>query len=145
LTKDPTPRSAERAAFEAYGSVTLFGYDPKPAVVLLQPRSAGWRWRRTLRAVGAGLLVAPLVGMVPPHAPWILGALGGSAFVARRRWQEAFTLVRLEARCPRCDTPFDVKPSRLRDHHPLTCEHCHYESSLVIPEDVLRPYLGSGD
>ena len=142
MTRNSSPPAPERAAFEACGTVTLFGYDPQPARALLQPRSNGWRWRRALRAVGAGLLVAPLVGMVPPHAPWILGALGGSAFIARRRWQEAFTLAQLEARCPRCGTPFDIKETRLRTPHSLTCEHCHYDSSLSVPEKVLQAHRG---
>ena len=62
----------------------------------------GWRARRAAIALAAGLIVAPLVALVPPHAPWALGALGIGLLTARRRWAEEHTLHFLEGACPRC-------------------------------------------
>lgn len=117
--------------------VALFGHEPTPASVELVPRGRRWRAFRALRVLAVALVVAPIVGLVPPHAPWALGALVGGGLLAWRRWQERQTLVGLEGTCPRCGAGLSVDDARrLRRPHPVACEACHHEAALVIEADV---------
>lgn len=92
--------------------------------------------------MAVALLVAPVVGLIPPHAPWILGALGGGGFLARRRWTERFTVLDVEGHCPRCGEPVKATRGRLRTPHPVLCEACHYEASVEIPPEALDVEVG---
>jgi len=83
------------------------------------------------------LLIAPVAGLVPPHAPWMLGALGMGAFLARRRWDHHFTLEGLQAVCPRCGAALKVQAARLRTRHTIPCEGCHHEATLVVSQGAL--------
>ena len=115
--------------------ITLFGFDDVPADARIQARSAGWRARRTAMALAAGLIVAPLVALVPPHAPWALGALGISLLTARRRWAEEHTLHSLKGACPRCGEGITLsRPTRLRRPHATSCPACQHD--LVISVDL---------
>ncbi|MGA0872435.1 MAG: hypothetical protein ACO3SJ_06155, partial [Phycisphaerales bacterium] len=40
-------------------------------------RTTGWRISRATPPIVVGLLLAPVLFIVPPHVPWSLGALGG--------------------------------------------------------------------
>ena len=63
-TPDATdPASSDRSS----------GFDVVRANARIEARSAGWRARRASIALAAGLIVAPAVALVPPHAPWALG------------------------------------------------------------------------
>ncbi len=121
------------AAVTVPAQITLFGFDLVHATARIEARSTGWRAKRASMALAAGLLVAPAVGLVPPHAPWALGALGMGLFMARRRWAEAHTLHFLEGACPRCGEGVSLShPVRLRHPHPISCPSCHYESALSV-------------
>ncbi|MFQ5537264.1 MAG: hypothetical protein ACE5GJ_07400 [Gemmatimonadota bacterium] len=109
----------------------MFGFPPAPAVVFLLPRTPRWRALGAAQRLGMALLLAPLAGLVPPHAPWILGVLGVGGVLARRRWTEHFTLLALEADCPSCGAPLHVPPGRLRSPHTLSCDACHHEGTLT--------------
>ena len=127
-----TPHGSN-AAVTVPAQITLFGFDLVPATARIEARSTGWRARRASMALAAGLLVAPAVGLVPPHAPWARGALGMGLFMARRRWAEAHTLHFLEGACPRCGESVSLShPVRLRHPHPISCPSCHYESALSV-------------
>ena len=119
------------------GRAVLFGFDATDVGVEVVRRTRRWRMVGALQAVGASLLVAPVVAVVPPHAPWAIGALAAGGFFARRRWIETHTLVGVEGRCPKCGEAFRTKKSRLRRPHPLECEACHHTSELRIPEEAL--------
>jgi hypothetical protein len=119
------------------GRAVLFGYDPAPVRADVEPRPRGWRLSGAAWALGLSLLVAPIVAVLPPHAPWAIGALAAGAFFARRRWQETHTLMSVEGGCPRCGEAFSVKPSRLERPHPLECDGCHHTSALTLPEEAL--------
>lgn len=114
----------------------LFGYEPTPARVRLRPRPRSWRLGGALRRAAAGVLVAPLVGLVPPHAPWAVGALAGGAVLARRRWNERYTVEDVDATCPRCGGALHARRGRLRMPHPVPCEACHHECALALAGDV---------
>lgn len=127
---DPAP---DRAPFRAAARITLFGHDPTTGEAELRARSRRWRTMRALRMLAVGLVAAPAVALVPPHAPWAIGALVGAAILARRRFAEDYTLLALDARCPRCGSPLAVSSStRLRRPHPVSCESCHHEATLRV-------------
>lgn len=117
--------------------VVLFGFEPVPSTVGLRRRPRRWRVGGAVRIMAVAMLVAPLVGLVPPHAPWAIGALAVGGLLARRRLQERFTVVSLDARCPRCDSALEAPVGRLRDPHPVPCQSCHHEASLRLPGDAL--------
>ena len=131
---------ARSVGFAAPGRAILFGYDPTPAEARLLRRSLGWRAGGAARTMLLFLVVAPVVAIVPPHAPWVIGALLTGIILARRRWQEEITLQALDGTCPKCGTTLAVRPGRLRAPHPLPCEACHHESSLrIAPADLAGP------
>ena len=84
------------------------------------------------------LLVAPAVAIVPPHAPWVIGVLATGTLMARRRWNERFTVMSVVGACPRCGYEYQIASGRLRRPHPLPCEECHHESTLQLPDAVLE-------
>ena len=94
-------------------------------------------------SLGYLLVLAPLFALIPPHAPWALGALGVGAIVARRKWLEFHSLRAIEGTCPRCGSDlFLPRPARLRHPHPLACESCNHELALQVdlpPQAVLNP------
>jgi MYXO-CTERM domain-containing protein len=115
----------------------LFGFDASPVSLEVLPRSRRWRVVGAARALAVSLVVAPVVAVVPPHAPWAIGALAVGGYFARRRWTETHTLAGVDGACPKCGQPFRAKPSRLRRPHPLECEGCHHTSELRIPDGAL--------
>jgi hypothetical protein len=113
--------------------ITLFGFDEVQGTARVEARTAGWRARRATWALAAGLIAAPIVGLVPPHAPWALGALGVGLFTARRRWAEQHTLHTFEGACPRCEEPISIsRPVRLLRPHPVSCTSCRFELSISV-------------
>jgi hypothetical protein len=116
----------------AEATLVLFGFESTPATAYLLPRPRSWRMGGALRIVAASLLVAPVVGLIPPHAPWVVGALGGGLFLARRRWRERFTVDGVEGTCPKCGARVVSGRGRLRNPHPVPCEGCHHESRLEV-------------
>lgn len=119
------------------GRAVLFGFDATPVGVEVVPRTRRWRLVGALRAMGASLLVAPVAAVVPPHAPWAIGALAAGGYFARRRWAETHTLVGVEGTCPKCGAAFKTRKGRLRRPHPLDCEACHHTSELRLTDGVL--------
>ncbi len=111
----------------------LFGHEPSPAVVALAERSRRWRISRATLRIVVSFLVAPLVALIPPHAPWAIGALGVGFVLARRSWKEHLSLLHLQAECPRCAANLSgTRGGRLRSPHPITCESCHHELRLEV-------------
>jgi MYXO-CTERM domain-containing protein len=119
------------------GQAVLFGFPPTEVEAEVIPRTRRWRLSGAVRAVLVSLVVAPVVAVVPPHAPWALGALGAGAFFGRRRWMETHTLRSIHGACPKCGQPFRARSSRLRTPHPLQCEGCHHVSELRLSVDAL--------
>ena len=117
--------------------ITLFGFDPTCGTARVTPRTGQWRVIRALMAFGTALLLAPFLALVPPHAPWALGALGVGAVVARRRWLEHHSLRAIAGTCPRCGCDVSLpRATRLRHPHPLTCESCYHELAVVVHPDA---------
>ncbi len=124
-------------AFRAAGEAVLFGFAPQPVAATIRPRTRTWRMTGAARTMGIALLVAPAVAVLPPHAPWLIGALAAGVVLARRRWMERFTLLDVRGACPKCGAALEVRTGRLRDPHPLACEGCHQTSTLRLPDGAL--------
>jgi hypothetical protein len=122
----------------AAARVTLFGFDSTEAIVRLRPRGRRWRLGRAAGTMGVFVVIALIVAIVPPHAPWGIGALVGGMILARRRMIERFTLLEVKGTCPNCTEALDVRSARLRAPHPVTCEACHHQSSLKFPTGSLK-------
>lgn len=134
--RDDAPKSGADT-FEAGAHAELFGFPPAPVRVAIKPRTRAWRVGGAARTMAITLVVAPAVAIVPPHAPWLIGAFVGGSILARRRFTERFTLIRVEGECPKCSDAIHVKTGRLKEPHPLPCEGCHHQSSLRFPEGLL--------
>jgi hypothetical protein len=116
----------------------LFGFPSTPAVLSVRPRTASWRAGGAAARMGGCTALAGVVGLVPPHAPWLISSLVVGAVLARRRWTERYTLESFEGVCPKCAEALRVKPGRLRLPHPAPCEGCHHESSISIDLGALQ-------
>ena len=136
MTRPENPEPSEEsspAGVSVPARITLFGFDDVPADVRVETRSVGWRARRAAIALAAGLIAAPLAALVPPHAPWALGALGIALLTARRHWAEEHTLHFLEGACPRCGEGITLsRPARLRHPHATSCPSCQYELAISV-------------
>lgn len=132
-----TPDTEADGVFLVEGRVALFGFDSSDAISHIRPRARRWRTVGAVRTGFLFLLVAPVVGIVPPHAPWILGALGVGGFLARRRWNHRFTLEGVDAACPKCGVALTARPAQLGTPHTLPCEGCHHEATLTVSENAL--------
>lgn len=124
-------------------SVTLFGHTPTTARLVLLPRSRGWRTRKAAIPLAIGLAVAPVVALLPPHAPWALISLATGGILARRRWKEHYTIQEADALCPRCETSLPLPSgTRLRIPHPVTCPDCGHEPVVEVTADELERAAG---
>ena len=135
MGETPDPVSSDPPATDILvpARITLFGFDVVPANARIERRSTTWRARRASIPLVAGLILAPAVALVPPHAPWALGALGMGIVMARRRWSEAHTLHFMDGACPRCGEGVSLsRPVRLRYPHPIFCPSCQHESALSV-------------
>jgi len=134
---DDTRRPEPDGSIRTPARVTLFGFEATQAVASIQPRGRRWRVGGAAKTMGIFLLIAPVAAIVPPHAPWGIGALAAGVFLARRRMIERFTLIDLEGTCPKCEQALRVKRTRLRTPHAITCEGCHHQASLKLPPEAL--------
>lgn len=114
-------------------TATSFG-DPQTAgTAAVITRTTGWRISRATPPIVVGLLLAPVLFIVPPHVPWALGTLGVGILLAVRKWRERFTLTTLDVPCPHCGETLRLgQPTALRQPHPLTCDACHHHITLAI-------------
>ena len=116
----------------------MFGFPATSVELSVRRRPVGWRVGGAARTLAIFVVVAPFVAIVPPHAPWAIGALATGLILARRRWSERFTLERIQGVCPKCGEPLAVKAGRLRSPHPVSCEVCHHQTELRFSAEVLK-------
>jgi hypothetical protein len=124
------------------GTLNLFGFPPEAAVIEVIPRSRAWRGRRAGAYFATGLILTPIRGSVPPHAPWALGALAFGGFFGLRKWRELFTMDSLTGLCPKCGGAMRVKTGTpFRNHLSVPCEACHHDARLevTVPKDLGGP------
>ena len=88
------------------------------------------------------MVLAPAVGLVPPHVPWAVGALGIGTFMGLRKWRERFTVLSFHGTCPRCGGALLLTPGvPLRPVMTVPCEACNHDSRFqpTLPEDPPGP------
>ena len=119
------------------GSLTLFGFPPGNLEARVIRRSGRWRGFRAAGFMAGGLVLAPLLGMIPPHAPWAAGSLGLGMLLGARKWRQRMTLISFNGECPRCGGDLSLKKGAgLRDNMPVSCEHCHHDSILRLGSEA---------
>lgn len=119
------------------GTLSLFGFSDTVAYLEVQPRTLRWRALRAGLFMGGALVLAPAVGLVPPHAPWVVGALGIGGFLGIRKWRERFTILSFRGQCPKCGGALSLPAGiPLRPVMTVSCDSCKHDSSLTTPVDA---------
>ncbi len=114
------------------GTISLFGFPSTSGRIEVLPRSTAWRGLRASAFFGGGLLLAPAVGLVPPHAPWVVAVLGIGGFLGLRKWKERFTILSFQGVCPKCGGALSLNPGTpLRPVMTVPCDGCNHESRLT--------------
>lgn len=123
-----------------------FGDEPTRGHVHVIARTSGWRVSHATPPLVIGLLLAPVLFIVPPHVPWALGAVGVGVLLAVRKWNERLTLTRVAVPCPHCGQPLPrTGPVALRQPHSLSCDACHHHVTLIVrPSALEAPAAGDG-
>ena len=136
MTRPENPEPSDEsspAGVSVPARITLFGFDDVPADAANRDAKRGVESAARGDSTSRGLIAAPLAALVPPHAPWALGALGIALLTARRRWAEEHTLHFLEGACPRCGEGITLsRPARLRHPHATSCPSCQYELAISV-------------
>jgi len=131
--EDSMPSSIPAETLQLSGTLNLFGFPAEAAILDVVPRSLAWRGRRSAAFLAIGLILAPILGVVPPHAPWALGALAFGGFFGLRKWKERFTLFALRGLCPKCGGTMKVKKGTpLRTNLSVPCDGCHHDARLEV-------------
>lgn len=103
----------------------VFGHPPTTVVLEVIPRSTRWRRGRALRWFLLGAVLAPLLAILPPHAPWGVAAAMTGVVLGVRRWRESYTLVGIEGPCPRCGQALESEGATpLSFPHAVGCPAC---------------------
>ncbi|MFC1575889.1 hypothetical protein ACFL5A_04530 [Gemmatimonadota bacterium] len=133
MDQDPGRAESTGQSVQLQGRIDLFGYSSTEAALEALPRSLAWRGARALAFGGGGLVLAPVVGVIPPHAPWVVVALGLGGFFGLRKWRERFTILTLQGACPRCGGKLSIPGGTpLRVVMSLPCEGCHHDSRMEL-------------
>jgi hypothetical protein len=113
----------------------IFGFQPTPADVRVIPRARSWRTSRALGSLALCWCIMPIVGLIPPHIPWVLGAFIAGIYLAHKYWTEQFTLVSMRGTCPKCGNTLAIdKVQKLKTPHPITCNRCQHQVLLYVEE-----------
>lgn len=112
--------------------LTLFGSAPRAAMVEVTPRPRSRRMARALATAAASLVVAAIAGIIPPHAPWILGVLAIGAWRARAEWRGEYALHAFDGECPRCGAGLEIGDRYVTPPVTVVCYGCHAQPQLLI-------------
>jgi hypothetical protein len=123
--------------------LSLFGFVSTPVVLAVTPRTRGQRVGRAIASAIGGIVLAPIVFLIPPHAEWVMLSVATGLYWARKNWIAEFVVATFDGRCPRCYAPVKVKPgATLRFPHAVTCYSCHQhpvlEEGTAPPVDETR-------
>ncbi len=117
----------------------VFGHDPTSVQLTLVPRTTRWRAVRAAPFLVGGIVLAPILGILPPHAPWAVGAGGGGLYMALRKWGERFTFVGVEGICPRCGAGLNLSGAPpLKMPHRIPCDACGNPVSITVEPGELE-------
>lgn len=127
----------------ARGSITLFGFPTTEAELEVLPRSFPWRASRAFGYLGGAALLSPAVGVIPPHAPWVVAVLGIGGWLGVRKWRERFTLLSFRGPCPKCGGVLSIPSGTpLKATMSLPCEGCLHDSRLTTDLSALETQMG---
>ena len=113
----------------------VFGFTPTELVLTVTPRSTPWRAARAGAFAGGGLVLAPIVMVLPPHVAWALGSVVTGGFLGWRKWIERFTWTGVEGRCPKCSAELRLDgATRLRARVSLACADCQHDLQVVVED-----------
>lgn len=117
--------------------VKLRAYGPAPARVELVERTRTRRIGLALLYLGLCWGAVPLLLWIPPHYPWVAGAIAAGVFLCHREWTGRYGVVAFAGICPRCSAPLSMGVDRLISlPHTLTCYHCHFEPTLEVVREA---------
>lgn len=115
--------------------VRLPGHEAVAAHADVDHRNRRTRIVRSIVALGATLVITPIVFILPPHIPWMVIALVWGGYTAHQQWRGEFVVRSFEGVCPRCHSPLVIEPgTKIRLPHQVDCFNCHHEPTLVIAE-----------
>ena len=101
-------------------------------------RSVGWRGARAGLFFLGGVVLSPLVALIPPHAAWALASVVTGIVLGGRKWAERHTLFSLSGVCPRCGAAVQVEgPMRFRNGSTVDCASCHHGATLTVDAAAL--------
>jgi len=120
------------------GRLTLFGAATQPAVVEVTPRPRAKRMTRALATLGAAIVLAAIVALIPPHVPWLLGVLAVGAWRARAEWRGEYELHDFAGVCPRCEKPLALTERYITPPLVVHCDDCHSQPQLSFGEEVAQ-------
>lgn len=123
-------KTNDRASRDA--RLTLFGSPTRAAVVDVTPRPRHQRMVRALATLGVTILLAALVGIIPPHVPWILGVLALGAWRTRGEWKGEYALHAFAGPCPRCGEPLRLEEKFITPPLAVPCYSCHAQPQLQL-------------
>lgn len=117
----------------------LFGFEPSPARVEVVYRPRSWRTTHALIALAAGLVLTPVVGLIPPHFPWALAAFFGGIYFAYKYWTTEYTLESFSADCPKCGAEQSIdSETKLGSPHTISCDNCQRDLMLEVDLDEAK-------
>lgn len=126
------------AASSVTGTIQVFGHDDTLAHLAVVPRGTAWRATRAGGFILGGLLVAPVVALLPPHVAWAMGSVLTGLFFGARKWSERHTLMELSGTCPRCGATIHIgSPTRLRNPWAVSCEECNHAATVTVDPAAL--------
>jgi hypothetical protein len=117
---------------ELTGELSAFGFETRRVTIDAIARPQSWRVTRALLAGGIAIGAAPIVFVIPPHFPWLIGALVTGGVLARRRLTEHYTVVSMTGACPRCGESVSTEPGRLSGDRTVRCGSCGQDSRLSV-------------
>lgn len=111
----------------------LGGHSPGPARLEALVRPGAVRAGRAAGIALAGILLAPIAFLLPPHLPWGLAVVVTTAVLAWREWRGVYRVCSFSGSCPRCGSPLEIRAGAQLDlPHPISCYQCHHEPVLDL-------------
>jgi hypothetical protein len=111
--------------------LSLFGFAATPVTLRVSPRTRSERVMRAILSMVAGILIAPFVFLIPPHAEWVMLSVATGMYWARKNWIAEYVVSSFEGVCPRCHAPVAIKSgTTLRFPHGVVCYACHQHPVL---------------
>jgi hypothetical protein len=127
LTEDPAVRSPANCL------VRLPGHPPLNGWVSMTYRTRGERLTRCFVVLLLWPPACLVAAFIPPHGEPLALAFFGGMYLIYRSWTTAYVVRVLDATCPRCRQPLNLKPNaRLSTALEIPCYSCHFHPVLDL-------------